>query len=74
MIRHGDAPWNVRDTRVGGLTRFWAGTGRHTQGLKPLFLARGERRKDEALGYLDATATTNATAKAKYRDSSLRLE
>ncbi|RSL15991.1 hypothetical protein EDE15_1497 [Edaphobacter aggregans] len=64
MIRHGDVLWNVGDKWAGGLTRFWAGIGRHTPGAKAPFLARGERPKAEALGYLDATATTTTTAEA----------
>jgi hypothetical protein len=49
------------------------------QGLKPLFYKRLiEKPKAEALGYLEAKtrteATTTATAKTKYRDSSLCSE
>jgi hypothetical protein len=44
------------------------------QGLKPDFVVWLMRPKAEALGYLEARATTNATAKAKYGGSSLRSE
>jgi hypothetical protein len=35
----------------------------HTPGLKPLFFGLAERPKAEALGYLDVSARTTATAK-----------
>ena len=67
--------------------RMWLGVEAIPQGLKPLFCCGGQRPKAEALGYLEAKATTTAkaikatatatptaTAKAKCGDSSLRSE
>ena len=69
--------------------RMWLGVEGIPQGLKPLFCCEGQRLKAEALGYLEAKATTTAkaikakatakatataTAKAKCGDSSLRSE